>query len=207
MSRQNNDAIAERLKFLWSRDGIAGAAEARRAYGFAPAHYESVKKWPTGEKGMTAADAVRVARHHHVSAGWLFFGEGSPDESSTVPLSGFVGAGQEITIFNEHAARERIDAAFTGLDVEALEVRGDSMYPVARAGDYVFFSRPMREFSKLLGQDAYVRLEDGRSLFKILHRGSKSGLFDLLSYNAEPMRDQIVHSAGALLGIKRRGVR
>jgi hypothetical protein len=49
-----------------------------------------------------------------------------------------------------------------------------------------------------------VQLEDGKRMFKILRRGSRHGLYDLASHNADPIRDQQVHSAGLFLGVRRR---
>ena len=86
-----------------------------------------------------------------------------------------------------------IDALVAGPDTVALEVRGDSMFPLAHNRDVIFVGPPRRDLSGLVGFECAVALQDGRRFFKIIERGSKPHLFDLRSYNAEPIRDVEVH--------------
>lgn len=202
MNRQNNALIAERLRFLWSRDNIQGPADAAREYGIG---FESIKKIGAAERGMTVANAERIAAHHKASPGWLMFGEGSPDGKMTVPLIGSVAAGQQLVFYEDSEKGIQVDAYFGAVNTVAFEVVGDSMFPLARAGDYVYFLKPTRDVERLVGREAFVQIEDGNNLFKILQRGSRAGRYDLISYNAEPIRDRAVHAAGRFLGVRRVG--
>lgn len=195
-----NDA-SDRLLWLRRRADLPSKADAARAYGIP---YEIYKKLEDGTRGLTPEHTDRIANYHGVSRGWLMFNEGAPEGENSVPLAGFIGAGQEITLFDDNENIGRTDALIAGPDAIALEVRGDSMFPLARNSDLIFVGPPRRDLDRLLGYECAVRLHDGRQLFKILERGSKQGLFDLRSYNAEPMRDQQVHSAGAFIGVRRR---
>lgn len=195
------DDTVERLQWLRARYDMGTKADAARAYGIP---YEVYKKLEEGSRSLTKGHAERIAEHHRVSRGWLMFGEGSPTGDMSVPLAGFIGAGHEVVLFDDIGeAQGTVEAAIGGPDTVALEVRGDSMFPLARNGDKIFVGPPRRDLSKLIGQECAVQLDDGRRFFKILERGSKAGLYDLRSHNAAPMYDQHVHKAGTFLGLQR----
>lgn len=194
------DDGVERLIWLRQRAGLANKAEAARAYGI---HYEIYKKLEAGDRQLTPEQAETIARHHRVSPGWLMFGEGTAEGEMQIEVTGFIGAGGQVVLFEDHGSG-KVDALIAGADAVALEVRGDSMFPLAYDKDIIFVGRPRRDVTRLIGREAAVNLQDGRRFFKILERGSKPGLYDLRSYNAEPIRDVEVHSAGAFFGVRRR---
>jgi len=73
--------------------------------------------------------------------------------------------------------------------------RGDSMYPRYFDGERLFYVNREHPPSELIGQECVVKLHDGRMLVKILRRGSRSGRFNLESWNAGLLEDQQVEWA------------
>ena len=199
------DEMADRLEWLRRRDALPSRSGAARAYAIP---YEIYKKIAAGDRPLTRAHAATIALWHGVSAGWLMFGEGTPTGEVTVPLIGEIGGGQVVQLFpGGEESYEPVSALIAGHDSSAFRVRGDSMYPLAHDGDLIFVGPPRRgrELIRLLGRECAVLLEDGRRFFKVLERATRDGFFDLHSYNAEPLRNSEVHSAGAFQGLKRRG--
>lgn len=196
--------FVERLAWLRKLKNYESKREAAKNYGIG---YETYKKITSGREGrnLTRDHVGKIAAHHRVSAGWLMFGEGTPEGEFSVPVRGFIAAGQEILLYDDVEAEGRlVDAILAGQEAAAFEVRGESMFPVARDGDIAFFAAPRRDIARIVGLECAVALHDGRRFFKLLERGAKQGLYDLHSYNAEPMRGVEVHEAGRLLGIRRK---
>lgn len=75
-----------------------------------------------------------------------------------------------------------------GPDTVAVQVRGDSMLPVYRDGDLIYYDVHQSP-EELLGRDVVVELEDGRCMLKQLMAGSQAGFWTLLSHNAAPILD------------------
>lgn len=115
----------------------------------------------------------------------------APDGNRLVPLLGYVGAGAEIFSIDDHekgASIEEIPAppGVSSESVVALRVRGDSMLPVYKPGDLIFYDKAERgDLTHLLGKDVIVHLDDGRTFLKELRRSN--GDLYLHSHNAEPI--------------------
>lgn len=173
--------------------------------------YETFKKLlATGEserRGLTMENALKIAKYHGVSVGWLMFGEGQPDLGRGIRLEGKIGAGQEMMVFENPGNEDPISPDIVGPDALALEVEGDSMRPLARDGDIIFVGPARRDIRSLIGEECAVLLEDGRRFFKIIETGAKPGRYDLISHNAAPIRDVEIHSAGPFLALKRRAAK
>lgn len=195
----------ERLAWLRQLGEFASKKGAADAYGI---NYEIYKKLASGGRGLTPEHTETIANWHKVSPGWLMFGEGTPKGKMVVPLQGDIGAGQEMIEFVDTSDQgQHVSGLIADPGAVAFRVKGDSMLPLARNADIVFFGRPARgaDIRRLIGQECAVRLVDGRRFFKVLERGSRSGVYDLHSYNktAEPIREVEVHEAGPLLGLRR----
>lgn len=198
------DDYKKRLKWLRGLKKFESLAEAARAYGV---DYETYKKLadPNQDRDLTRAHADAITTYHNVSKGWLMFAEGSPFGDTSVRVNGFIGAGDDITLFDDIGeSGDVIDATIADPTTLVLEVRGTSMKPLARVGDYAFFEPPERDVRGLIGQECAVTLQDGRRLFKIVERGSRQGLYDLRSYNADDIPDVEIHTAGRFLGLRRK---
>ncbi|UEM09043.1 S24 family peptidase [Bradyrhizobium barranii subsp. barranii] len=198
--------VYDRLVWLRSRHDRLKKSKrvAADAYGIG---YEVYKKIETREnaRNLTSDQTLTIARFHKVSPGWLMFGEGKPAGLSGVRLIGEIGAGQEIHPFADDGAYEPVAADIGNPDAVAFQVKGDSMLPLARNNDLIFVGPEQKDITQLIGRECAVMLEDGRRFFKVIENGSKRGRHDLISYNAEPIRDVTIHSAGLFLGLKRNG--
>lgn len=176
----------------------ATAIMAAEAFGWTKSTYVSHEN---GTREISRDAAERYAKAFRVKAGWLLYGETAPpaEKSGVVRMGGIIGAGQEVWPDNDY---EEIESSLAGDVVEAFRVSGDSMRPVARDGDLLFFGRA-RTPKNLIGRECIVELEDGRRFFKILRRSHVAGRFDLESYNADPIEGVAVVRAGELLAIRR----
>jgi len=115
----------------------------------------------------------------------------SADGQRLVPLLGYVGAGAEIFSIDDHEKGASIDEipappGVSNDSVVALRVRGDSMLPVYKPGDLIFYDKAENgDLLHLVGKDVIVHLDDGRTFLKELRRSN--GDLYLHSHNAEPM--------------------
>lgn len=139
---------------------------------------------------------LKLAEILGVSASWLQTG-GDPisltdlSPKRFIPVVGYVGAGAEIFSIDDHekgGGIDEVEVPIPGMSLSsvAVRVRGDSMQPVYRPGDLIFYdSTDNGDLLHLIGKDCIVRLTDGRTFLKELH--VTDGNFWLHSYNATPM--------------------
>lgn len=122
----------------------------------------------------------------------------------TVAVAGYVGAGAEIIPFDDHekyAGIDEIDCPL-GLDhahVVAVRVRGASMFPLDDGSDLFYAKEHDGVAEDAINRLSVVKLADGRMFVKHLARGSKPGLFTLISSNAPPIQDVEVEWAARVL--------
>jgi phage repressor protein C with HTH and peptisase S24 domain len=117
--------------------------------------------------------------------------EGEVQRSISIPLVGFVSAGEGWTpIDDATSADDAISFDLGAHDTVGIEVRGDSMAPVYRNGDFLVCYRQFGpNADNCIGLDCVVRTADSRHFVKILKRGSRPGRFNLKSYN--PVVDDV----------------
>lgn len=181
--------LAERL--VLARED-AGCATAREGADRAGVIYDTYAQHENGHRGFRADTAAKYARAFGVDPAWLLYGKGKPSRRG-IPILGRVSAGAEGDFSDDFA----MGAADDWLDVEptdgriALRVEGDSMIPLAHAGDLAVFGPRQDDPSRLMNRRVMARLEDGRKLFKILRPGRRTGTFDLYSLNSayDPIED------------------
>jgi len=168
--------------------------------------YSTYSQHERGLVGITRA-AKDYARAYRVSEAWLLTGEGTPEETRYAPIRGLAGAGPDGTVLfatgdgNFGEVQAPIDSAPT---VEALEVRGSSMYGIANDGWLIFYEDKEVPSNEHMGELCVCWLEDDRVLIKIPQRGSQSGLFHLESANAPTMWDVPVRYFSIVTDIKTR---
>lgn len=150
----------------------------------------TISKWENGRQ-------VPESAHMDILAG--LDPEGTTDATTPagsnslftmVPLVGYVGAGAVVHLVAGGAGSSEIEyiKAPRGFGaVEALGVRGDSMYPVYRNGDTVFFDGREAELPILVQDEYVVELSDGRMLLKLV-QPSNNGTYTLIAYNASPIQ-------------------
>ena len=113
---------------------------------------------------------------------------------NTLPVVGFVGAGAAMFPYDDFPKGDGLDhidrPAFIKGQAVAVEVRGDSLLPVAEDGWRLIYSgnQTLAE-GEILNRLCVVQLEDGRALVKRVARGSQPGRYHLLSTNAPMIED------------------
>lgn len=127
--------------------------------------------------------------------------EDAPAPSQMVPLVGYVGAGGDVAFIDDHApggGLDHVEAPPGGrAGVIAVQVRGDSMYPVHGDGDVIYYREPRQgdSIGDLIGLEVIARVADGRTFIKRLARGRHPGLWTLKSWNAPDMEDVVLEWA------------
>lgn len=129
----------------------------------------------------TVETVLALARAANVSPAYLLFGEHPPE--SHIPVQGIVSAGEGWEI-PDGARFDPVEFTVDGTDVFAIEIRGDSMTPVYRSGDFLICSRHTGvHLDNLIGLDCVVLTAGGKGFVKILKRGLRPHRFTLKSYN------------------------
>lgn len=205
--RQRTD-LAARIRTLRQSLGLSQARFAARV----GVDQSNVSRW---ENGALPDDAhiVRLAdlAGQHPAA---FRYGGLPEAGSgvsapaTVPVVGYVGAGQEIFAVDDHAlgaGLEEVEAPEgVGEDpIVAVRVRGESMHPL-RDGWLLFYRRNQQGVPEAcLNRLCIVKLAgDGPILVKELRRGYRADHFVLSSWNAPPLEDVRLDWAAPVLSIR-----
>lgn len=123
---------------------------------------------------------LAICKAAHVDPATVLFGD--EPQRIEIPVKGIASAGEGWT----PAGDGTID--YLQFDLErdetlAIEVRGNSMAPVYRNGDFLICRKQGRAFDNLIGLDCAVLTNDGKGYVKILARGTRPGRFNLKSYN------------------------
>ena len=112
----------------------------------------------------------------------------------TIPVIGYVGAGALVMPFDDYAHGDGMTHIerppfVTGRAV-AVEVQGDSLFPVAENGWRLVYTgeQTMLE-AEVLNRLCVVQLADGRALVKRVQRGTVAGRYHLASTNAPLIED------------------
>lgn len=119
-----------------------------------------------------------------------------------VPIVGYIGAGGTI-VFEEFETGETVPrpAGISGT-LEALMVRGESMFPKYKDGDIVYIQKQHDGLlDDYLGEDCAVRLKSGETYIKHLIAGSVEGRHTLISLNAGPMENVEVEWATPVVSV------
>lgn len=181
---QDDKAIAARIKKVRNEAALTQEGFAAK---LGDVTRGAVGNWERG-LGIKRENLVLIANKLGVSLDWLATGSNRPPEGQKVRLVGYVGAAQTIYHFDDNDA-DWVDAPPSGADgVEAVEVRGGSMYPLIEDGAVLYYSK-MLPPDEMLNKRCVVKLEDERVLVKTLKRGAERGLYTLASFNAPDIED------------------
>jgi len=159
----------------------------------------------TVRSGRTAGASTQtidaLARPLGVTPAYLLTGESG--SRSIVPIVGFLGAGAEILPEFEQAPPEgfgEVQLAFAvPEEIIGLEIKGDSMLPRYRDGDVLLVWREQRRDTRsFVGEEAAVRIRDGRRFVKNILRGPEPGTFTLESWNARPIEGVFIDWIGEI---------
>lgn len=164
----------------------------------------SVQRYETGQYELTINDAAALARALECDTAALLPGA----ESRVVPLVGKVGAGTQVFPLDDHAKGAGLDEVEAPANLDprktvAVEIDGDSMFPL-ESGWVLFYSRePDRRPEDLIGKLCIVKLADtGAMMVKQLRRGFERERFTLVSSNAPPIENVRLEWAAPVLGMQ-----
>ncbi|EQB06213.1 peptidase S24 [Sphingobium baderi LL03] len=146
----------------------------------------TIVKLEQGKLPMSEAWAKRLAPHLGVRPDQLF-------EGPQIPVIGYVGAGQRVHAYDDMlASGETITRPpMTTGDLFAVEVKGDSMLPLAEEGWHIVYTAEATvDEHAVLNRVCVVQLDEDESmLVKRVVRGSKPYHYHLLSTNAPMIED------------------
>lgn len=103
-----------------------------------------------------------------------------------VSLVGYVGAGDLYAwdpASGPWVGFDIVEAPPGDDDVVAVRVRGDSMAPVYRDGDLLYFTKAGVPTTECAGEDCMVRVRNGAAYIKLVMRGPRANRYNLCSYN------------------------
>ena len=148
---------------------------------------------------------LRLADALGVTESWLRFEVGPA--VVRIPVVGRVAAGESFLPFDDNplgSGYDEIEFTLDDADPIAIEVRGESMLPVYRPGDYLLCSRRRGiEIQSCLNKDCVVKTDQGEGYVKKLIHGSSVNSFTLLSYNASPIENVRLLWAAPIIWVKR----
>jgi len=115
-------------------------------------------------------------------------------KSFDIPVVGYVGAGSQIVPFDDVTESEGFASVerppFVRGSAVAVEVKGDSLFPVAENGwRLVYAGDQTLNETDVLNRLCVVKLRDETTLVKRVIRGSKQGRYHLVSTNAPMIED------------------
>jgi len=183
----------DRLSAARLKAGFSSARDAALSNGWKESTYRAHEG---NTRGLDEEAARRYARRFKVNWLWLLHGDIFPQQNATVRVRGHVGAGAEITAFADADLGEEIELPPGAVaDLEAVIVRGTSMFPRYFDGEVIYYSNHPVPPDQVAGKECVVALTDGRMFVKQLQRGRRKNRFNLMSWNAEPIEEVAVEWA------------
>ncbi len=154
---------------------------------------------PRGDMMLRLADCLGVTES------WLRFDIGPAVVN--IPIVGHVGSGESFLPYDDGPHGEGLeDIQFTLEDADpiAVEVRGDSMLPVYRSGDFLLCSRRRgADIANCLNKDCVLKTDQGEGFVKKLISGPSVGTFTLVSYNSPAIEGIKLLWAAPIIWVKR----
>ena len=199
---QNMEHWSKRLWRALEWKGWTKRELARRA----GIHEQKVYKYLQGRVEQPRGNILqRLADTLGVSESWLRFNVGPAVVH--IPVVGRVAAGENFVPFDDTplgAGYNAIDFTLEDADPIAIEVRGESMLPIYRPGDYLLCSRRRGTgIEACLNKDCVVKTDQGEGFVKKLVVGAVPDTFTLISYNAAPIENVRLIWAAPIIWVKR----
>lgn len=170
----------------------------------------TVALWET-DKTQPREDKLQdVARVLFLTPEYMRYGSGPAIDAPgrTIPVIGYIGAGNEVhklagKSVQETPAPPRSDPS-DPVPTAALIVKGNSMWPVYRDGDMLFYDDKQRaKPADMVGTECVVQVRGGAMVVKRIMSGSRKNLFTLSSYNAPEIKDVAIEWAAPILWVRR----
>jgi len=177
-----SDGMPISIRDARKKSGLSQTALAEKA----GSGRSTIVKLETGELPMSEAWAKRLAPFLGVSPAQLWSGP-------QVSVVGYVGAGQRVYAYDDMLdAGDTIDRPpMTAGDLLAVEVKGDSMLPLAEEGWHIVYTAEATvDENAVMNKVCVVQLDaDESMLVKRVLRGSKPYHYHLASLNAPMIED------------------
>lgn len=130
-----------------------------------------------------------------------------PHPPADIPVIGHAGARERIILLDgdDQGIFDLVHPLRAEDGFRAVIVRGDSMIPIYRNGDALFFRQDHPDMSKTLGRDCVVITDKNRAYVKRVMKGSRQGLYNLLSYapGEDPIIDVELRNAWPIEWVRR----
>lgn len=200
-ARGMSTPLAERIKLLRQSRG-----ETQTEFGFViGATQATVARWESGSAPKHDA-LVRLAQMAGVTVEEFLSTAMRADGTGEVQIVGYVGAGAAIYPFDDMAHGDGFGTVerppFVRGKAVAVEVRGDSLIPVAEDGWRLIYAGEQTVLEdEVLNSLCVVKLVDGRTLVKRVIRGSKPRRYHLVSTNAPLIEDAEIEWAAKVKAI------
>ncbi|WP_238314984.1 XRE family transcriptional regulator [Methylobacterium organophilum] len=188
-ARRMTSTMGERLRGARKMAGFKSAMAAANRFGWPPSTYAAHEN---GQNQYDTDAAAKYAAAFKTTAAYLLTGESSKKEAPQtqdrlVKIVGIVGAGSSegIEFLSEETFLGFAPVPSTwNIDTVALEVRGNSMRPMAYDGWYVYYDKDVNGITPdMIGEPCVIWLADGRVLIKIPRAGSEKNRYNLESVN------------------------
>lgn len=167
---------------------------------------QKVYKYLQGKVHQPRGDTlVRLSDVLGVTESWLRSEIGPAKES--IPIIGRVAAGESFIPYDEHpttSPNQEFEFVLDHADPICIEVRGESMLPVYRPGDYLICSRKRGdEIQYCVNKDCVVKTDQGEGYVKKIMNGPSEGFYNLISYNLAPIESVRLLWAAPINWVKR----
>lgn len=194
--------LAQRIRAIRKSHGLTQAEFADRV----GTTQSTVTRWekgavPGGEHLQAIADFANTTVERLM---------GTADLAATppgqIPIVGYVGAGSAVLPYDDFARGDGLGYVerppFLKGQMVAVEVKGDSLLPVAENGWRLVYTGAQTLLEEeVLNRLCVVQLMDGRALVKRVIRGSQPGRYHLLSTNAPIIEDAEIQWAAPVKAI------
>jgi len=193
--------LAERIKLLRQSRG-----ETQTEFGFiVGATQATIARWEGGAEPKHEA-LGKLAQLAGVTIEDFLNTPMRADSTGEVQIVGYVGAGAAIYPYDDMAHGDGFGTVerppFVKGKAVAVEVRGDSLIPVAEDGWRLIYAGEQTILEdEVLNHLCVVKLVDGRTLVKRLVRGSRPQRYHLVSTNAPLIEDAEVEWAAKVKAI------
>lgn len=146
-----------------------------------------------------------IAKELRTSAAYLL-GDDKPKPVS-IPIVGYASGGEGWTPCDN--LNEDLEIDFASSSLISIEIRGDSMAPVYRDGDFLICDRMNgASIHNIVGRDCVVYTQNDEAFIKILKKGSSPSTYHLRSYNPvyPDIEDVKIKWAAPIIWIKRNNI-
>jgi phage repressor protein C with HTH and peptisase S24 domain len=189
----------------------AGFEDAKSAATSAGWNYYTYSQHERDERGLRASVAEKYARKFKVKTAWLLVGEGemtSSHHQEDIPILGYAGGRERIDLIgsDDEAVIDEVAPLRASDGFKAVIIRGTSMLPIYRDGDALFFRQDGEGPERNIGKDCVVITDRDRAYVKRIGKGTKVGLYSLLSYapGIDPIIDVKIKAAWPIEWIRRK---